>query len=307
MKTHTMKVLFKKILLAINPVYRKINSNQEQLKYIQKMLENMEINNQLRLENQQKIIENMEINNQLRLENQQKIIENINNVINYQYCNKDETYIHSDVPPVEKAHISYFTKTHNKKGKRILEIGSRDVTGNNKFRHLFPEATYVGFDYYAGENVDVVGDAHKLSTYFDINEKFDVIFSYAVFEHFAMPWIVAEEIDKLIKINGYVLTATHFSFSSHERPWNFFQFSDMGLRALFSPAMGYQCIDAGMGNSIIGRFSSLMHDENMRNKPVTGLYCSAHCLCKKIKDVKDFEWDKINLSEVVEDTKYPEM
>jgi len=81
----------------------------------------------------------------------------------------------------------------------------------------------------------------------------------------------------------------------------------MGLRVLFPPAMGYECIEAGMGNPIVGRFSSLNKvDENMINKPVTGLYCSSHSICKKINNVKDFDWNKVNIMDIVGETKYPE-
>jgi SAM-dependent methyltransferase len=220
------------------------------------------------------------------------------------FCKDDSTYLHTDVPEVKMAHVDYLSKIGNKKGIKVLEVGSRVVTGQN-FRNSFSEAEYVGFDFYPGENVDIVGDAHKLSEYFGENEKFDIIFSMAVFEHFAMPWIVAKEITKLLKIGGYVLTGTHFSYSSHERPWHFFQFSDMALKVLFSPALGIETIDAGMGNSIVGRFSSLC-DRSIRNTPVTGLYCSAHFLGKKIREVENFEWEQINLLDVVGETKYPE-
>ncbi len=37
-----------------------------------------------------------------------------------------------------------------------------------------------------GENVDLVIDAHRLSEYFD-KESFDLVISFAVFEHLAMP------------------------------------------------------------------------------------------------------------------------
>ena len=57
----------------------------------------------------------------------------------------------------------------NKPGMRILEVGSREVTGRSRAREEFSAADYVGFDYYEGPNVDVVGDAHKLSTYFIFN------------------------------------------------------------------------------------------------------------------------------------------
>jgi hypothetical protein len=104
-------------------------------------------------------------------------------------------------PPKHVAHsqwLDYLTQEFNKEGMRVLEIGSRNVTGAN-VRSKFSNATYVGFDFYDGENVDIVGDAHNLSSYFRGQDRFDLIFSSATFEHFHMPWIVAEEIAKLLK------------------------------------------------------------------------------------------------------------
>jgi len=199
----------------------------------------------------------------------------------------------------------YLYNIGNKQGMRILEIGSREVTGLSNARKEFANAEYVGFDYYPGNNVDVVGDAHKLSSYFDPEKNFDIIYSSACFEHFAMPWIVATEIAKLLKTGGIVFVETHFSYSSHERPWHFFQFSDMGLKTLFSPALGFDCIEAGMSNPIIGRFSSLA-DEYLKNKPVDGLYCHSEYLGKKIRDVPDFDWGKVDMFNIVGETKYPE-
>jgi len=216
-------------------------------------------------------------------------------------------FLHPDVPaPKLVSHLNMWDcleSIGNKKGLRVLEIGSREVTGKSKAREVFSDATYVGFDYYPGDNVDVVGDVHKLSSYFD--EKFDVIYSLACFEHFAMPWIVAEEINKLLKVEGYVIVETHFSYSSHERPWHFFQYSDMALKVLFSPAMGYTCLDAGMSNPVIGAFSPLA-DEYLRGRDVTGLYCHSSFMGQKVKEVKDFSWKNISLEDVVGETKYPE-
>jgi len=153
--------------------------------------------------------------------------------------------------------------------------------------------------------VDVVGDAHKLSRYFPKGEQFDLIYSSACFEHFAMPWIVATEIAALLKVGGSVFIETHFSYSSHERPWHFFQFSDMALKVLFSPQLGFECIDSGMSNSIVGRFSELA-DEKLQNQPVAGLYCHSEYLGKKVASVKNFDWANLNTHTVVGDTKYPE-
>lgn len=144
-----------------------------------------------------------------------------------------------------------------------------------------------------------------MSSYFENGKQFDIVFSSAVFEHFPMPWIVATEIAKILKVGGFVFVETHFSFASHERPWHFFQFSDMALRVLFSEALGFECVEAGMSNPIVGRFSSLA-DTYLKNEPVGGLYCHSEYLGNKIINVKNFDWEQIDLASVVGETKYPE-
>ena len=197
----------------------------------------------------------------------------------------------------------FLSEKFNKKGLRVLEIGSRVVTGSN-FRNKFSEADYMGFDFHPGENVDIVGDAHRLSSYLADQEKFDLIFSSAVFEHLHMPWVVATEIHNMLKVGGHVFIETHFSFSSHERPWNFFQFSDMGLRALFSDALGFDLIESGMSNPISGYFSDKA-DGYLKYKRVTELYCHSEILCRKRCEVEDCDWNKVEIDTIVEGTRYP--
>jgi SAM-dependent methyltransferase len=192
----------------------------------------------------------------------------------------------------------------NRPGMKVLEIGSREVTGPSDARSEFAMAEYVGFDYYPGDNVDIIGDAHKLSSYFEEGEQFDIVYSSACFEHFAMPWVVATEIAKVLKVGGFIFVETHFSFSSHERPWHFFQFSDIALKVLFSESLGFECVESGMSNPIVGRFSSLA-DAYLKNRPVHGLYCHSEYFGKKIRRVKDFDWKQIDLKGVVGETKYP--
>lgn len=221
----------------------------------------------------------------------------------------DKKYLASDVPMSKlvshQKWQKYLYEIGNKPGNKVLEIGSREVTGSSNARKEFSKAKYVGFDYYPGDNVDVVGDAHKLSSYFEDEEKFDIVYSSACFEHFAMPWVVAVEIAKVLKVGGIVFVETHFSYSSHERPWHFFQFSDMALRVLFSESLGFECVEAGMSNPIIGRFSS-QADTYLKNRPVGGLYCHSEYLGKKVKEVKNFDWEQIGLESVTGKTKYPD-
>ena len=119
-----------------------------------------------------------------------------------------------------------------------------------------------------------------------------------------MPWVVAAEMAKVMNVGGTVLVVTHFSFSSHERPWHFFHFTDMALRTLFSEALGFECSDAGLANPIVGRFSSYA-DEALRYRQVRGMYCHSYFFGKKVRDVPDFSWDKLNMEDVVGDTHYP--
>lgn len=221
----------------------------------------------------------------------------------------DRAFLRQDVPLSDvvchKRWKKYLYGLGNKHGLRILEIGSREVTGPSNARKEFSNAEYIGFDFYPGNNVDVVGDVHKLSSYFKGEDKFDIIYSSACFEHFAMPWVVATEIAKLLKIGGIVFVETHFSYSSHERPWHFFQFSDMALRTLFSSALGFECIESGMSNPMVGRFSSFA-DDYLRFGPIVGLYCHSEYLGKKVRDIGVFDWNSVELTEVVGETKYPE-
>jgi SAM-dependent methyltransferase len=220
----------------------------------------------------------------------------------------DHNFMVDNVPrpqivPHAKWH-EYLYSIGNKEGLRILEIGSREVTGLSEARQRFSLANYVGFDYYPGANVDVVGDVHRLSSYFEPGEQFDLIYSSACFEHFAMPWLVAPEIAKLLKVGGILFVETHFSYAAHERPWNFFQFSDMGLRVLFSEALGFECIEAGLSNPMVGRFSAYA-DEYLRLQHIPGLFCHSEYLGRKVREVPNFNWSQVSLEEVVSGTVYP--
>ncbi len=188
----------------------------------------------------------------------------------------------------------YLRSNFDKEGFDILEVGSRCVTGS-LFGKTFQHASYTGFDYYPGKNVDVVGDAHSLSSYFE-GRKFDLIFSSAVFEHLAMPWKVSTEMIKLLKVGGYVFIETHYSFSSHERPWHFFQYSENALNVLFPEKFGIKCVKKGCSNLLKGCFSSKA-SKYLRGHLVRGLYCHSEFLGKKIKDVENLSWDDVSLDD----------
>lgn len=216
------------------------------------------------------------------------------------------SFSHKDVPEdkdINHDNWQKFLLEHfDREGLDVLEIGSRVVTGSY-FGQSFKRASYTGFDYYSGENVDVVGDAHCLSSYFG-NRKFDLIFSSAVFEHLVMPWKVSLEIIKLLKIGGYVFVETHYSYSSHERPWHFFQYSENALNALFPEKLGIECVKKGCSNLIKGCFSRKA-SKYLRGYKVGGLYCHSEFLGRKIRETENLSWDDVSTEDAANNTKYP--
>ena len=72
---------------------------------------------------------------------------------------------------IKEDHPEYFS------GKRVLDIGSLDINGNN--RYLFGGCDYIGLDVVPGPNVDVVSIAHEYKP----SALFDVVLSTNSLEH----------------------------------------------------------------------------------------------------------------------------
>lgn len=192
-------------------------------------------------------------------------------------------------------------------GKRVLEIGSRVVSpGSSSKRPLFSGASeYIGFDYYGDDNTDVVGDAHKLASYLP-GEQFDGVFSLAVFEHLAMPWVVAVEVNKVLKIGGLTFHNVPSTFPIHERPWDFWRYTEESLSVLFSPATGFEVIATGYGGPVRVYPDTL--SDGVRNlMPLHGTFSGVNILARKVADVDParFRWDATIEEALGKDSHYP--
>ncbi|MEY2559849.1 MAG: hypothetical protein QOG51_264 [Verrucomicrobiota bacterium] len=187
---------------------------------------------------------------------------------------------------------------------KILEIGSRQVVqGGQSKRALFPECSYVGFDYYADANTDVVGDAHELSKFFQC--EFDAVFSLAVLEHFAMPWVVAAEINKVLKVGGLTFHSTHFAFPLHERPWDFWRYTDQALRILFSPPLGFEVI--GCAFDTPARMHPDVPRDELMHLPLEPAWIGVGVLARKTADIDatKFVWSASVAACLGGDSHYP--
>jgi SAM-dependent methyltransferase len=143
----------------------------------------------------------------------------------------------------------------------ILELGARNSPTRQGFAGC---RRFTGLDIHPGANVDVVGDAHRLTEYFPRNH-FDAVFSLAVFEHLAQPWQVALEIARVLKPGGWVFIGTVAAWPPHARPWDFWRFSEHALRALLNPRLGFEVVRCNEG--LPGMLVSLSSD-----LPTRGLY-----------------------------------
>jgi len=96
-----------------------------------------------------------------------------------------------------------------------------------------------------------------------------------------MPWLVAEEIAKVLRPGGLVLIETHFSFSEHELPWHFFQFNKNALECLFNRSLGFEVVDSGMDNPMVGRYA-FDAAEYLRGQSISNLYCHSSIIARKV-------------------------
>lgn len=84
-------------------------------------------------------------------------------------------------------------------GCNVLDIGSLDVNGNN--RYLFSEYTYTGLDIGPGNNVDIVCKGHE----YDTDKRFDIVISTECFEHDKFYAETIKNAIRLLKSGGLFL------------------------------------------------------------------------------------------------------
>lgn len=217
-------------------------------------------------------------------------------------------------PPHERPHLPrrdlwpMFLKAVNYRKLSVLEIGSRfvDPATTKEGRRPLIDGEYVGFDYHPGPNVDVVGDAHLLSTYFD--RQFGAVISSSVLEHIAMPWLVAIEINRVLEMGGITYHYVPLMWPLHELPWDFFRYSVGGLQAIFSPPLGFQVLDVAYGPEVQTYFADgpTGNDAVHHHHPLGASFASASIVAKKVANV-DLEKTRWNVvTEEMVDSIYPE-
>lgn len=114
----------------------------------------------------------------------------------------------------------------------ILDVGSYGVNGT--YKEIFADTTrytYTGLDVNPGPNVDYVpADPYAWPELAD--ESFDVIVSGQAFEHIEYPWLIIEEMSRVLKKNGLIGIVAPSRGPEHKYPVDCWRYYPDAFRAL---------------------------------------------------------------------------
>lgn len=127
------------------------------------------------------------------------------------------------------------------KGGRLLDIGC----GTKPFKEFFSTRVdeHIGFDHsgcmHNKDNIDVFGDVYNMP--FGDGE-FDAAISNAVLEHLEEPQQAINETYRVLKKDGVAMFSCPLIWHLHEKPRDFFRFTEYGLKYMFEKA-GFETLE----------------------------------------------------------------
>ena len=170
----------------------------------------------------------------------------------------------------------------------VIEVGPRMVAAQSRLNvgQFEPECRFIGVDIHAAAGVDVVADAHFLGAAIEPGS-IDGLFSIAVLEHLAAPWLAAAAINRVLRLGGLTLHVVPHAWPAHEQPNDFWRMSDDGLAALFGPATGFEVLERGMATPFQIVPPAYARTGDFINLPLTHAYGAAFILSRKTADLPD--------------------
>ena len=120
-------------------------------------------------------------------------------------------------------------------GQTVIDAGA----GECQYKALFSHAKYLAVDSCVGDEnwdfsgVDINAPLHDIPL---PDKVADVIVCTEVLEHVPNPHQVISELSRLMKIGGALYVSVPFSAREHQIPYDFFRYTQYGLRHLFEQA-----------------------------------------------------------------------
>lgn len=114
---------------------------------------------------------------------------------------------------------------------KILDVGAG--SGKNKHLLLPHGESYTGMDIAPGPHIDVVGDVHQLPF---PDGSFHTVVSTQVLEHVRKPWVIAQEISRVLAKDGHAIITAPFYAPYHADPHDYFRYTEKGMASMFEDA-----------------------------------------------------------------------
>ena len=135
----------------------------------------------------------------------------------------------AEAPPGPVLALGIRAPSHDQLAAVLQPFGDRDI---------------VGVDVHEGIGIDHIVDVHCLSQAVEPGS-FAIVYSRSVLEHVALPWLVALECSRVLKVGGLALHSAPWIWPTHASPNDFWRFSPAGLEQLFSSALGFELLASG--------------------------------------------------------------
>jgi SAM-dependent methyltransferase len=140
---------------------------------------------------------------------------------------------HEERPALgDRNQITFLRKFVPEVSGPILEIGSKDYGSTSSFRDIYPGNPYVGIDMEAGKGVDEIVDlAAGVGPLPESH--FALAVCCSVLEHVSKPWMMAENITRVVAPGGRLYMSVPWVWRYHAYPDDYFRFSFRGILSLF--------------------------------------------------------------------------
>lgn len=129
---------------------------------------------------------------------------------------------------VKKGLIKGLHKSSRYISGKVLDFGC----GNRSYEHLFDPKIFIGLEIYrrghdhSKERIDLYYDGITIPFK---NNSFDSILSIEVFEHVFNFGDILNELNRILKPDGYLLLTLPFVWEEHEQPHDFGRYTSFGI------------------------------------------------------------------------------
>ena len=159
-------------------------------------------------------------------------------------------------------------KKNLSKDSIVLLIGSGSVGSGLKNLYNDKSLNLIACDIYPNNKIQFIADGHNIPLK---DASVDGVIIQAVLEHVLDPKIVAAEIFRVLRNDGVVYAETPFLQESHEEPYDFTRFTELGHRWLFKNfEQIHRKVNGGPGLTLYWSIRSMLR-AIIPNKYVTNL------------------------------------